>query len=117
MVRRELQRPFEEFASDGRLSRQLLQSFEADGEFYVDREGPWMRLQLDDGEWRSTGLSPSHILAGDARLAALILAAVIDYQLHQPETRREDIGYVDGLFTLLRLASDAVERGRERAGD
>jgi hypothetical protein len=111
MVRRELQRPFEEVASDGRLSRQLLQSFEADGEFFVDREGPWMRLQLDEGEWRSTGLSRCHILAGDARLAALILAAVIDHHLHQPETRREGIEYVDGLFTLLRLASDAVERG------
>ena len=109
-IRPELQRPFEEFASDGRLSRQLLQSFEADGEFYVDRAGPWMWLQLGDGEWRSTGLSRSHILAGDALLAALILAAVIDYHLHQPETRREDIQYVDGLFTLLRQASDAVER-------
>ena len=109
-VRRELQRPFEAFASDGRLSRQLLQSFEADGEFYVDRAGPWMRLQLGDGEWRSTGLSRSHILAGDARLAALILAAVIDHHLHQPETRREDIQYVDGLFTLLRQAIGAIER-------
>ncbi|HET9191873.1 MAG TPA: hypothetical protein VFO21_03280 [Vicinamibacterales bacterium] len=107
-VRRELQRPFEEFASDGRLSRQLLQSFEADGQFYVDHAGPWIRLQLREGEWRSTGLSRSQILSGDARLAALILAAVIDYHLHQPEARREDIEYVDGLFTLLRLASGAV---------
>ena len=118
-VRRELQRPFEEFASDGTLSRQLLQSFEAGGEFYVDRAGPWMRLELSEGEWRSTGLSRSHILAGDARLAALILAAVIDYHLHQPEARREDIEYVDGLFTLLRLASGAVGREAvsERASD
>ena len=44
------------------------------------------------------------------RLAALILAAVIDYHLHQPATRREDIQHADGLFTLLRQASDAVER-------
>jgi hypothetical protein len=109
-IRRELQRPFDEFASDGEMSRQLMQLFEADGDFYVDRAGPWMRLQLDEGEWLSTGLSRSHILAGDARLAALILVAVIDYHLHQPEARREDIEYVDGLFTLLRLASGAVER-------
>jgi hypothetical protein len=109
-VRPELQRPFEEFASDGKLSRQLLQSFEADGEFYVDRAGPWMRLQVGEGEWRSTGLSKSHILAGDPRLAALILAAVIDYHLHQPEAHRENIEYVGGLFTLLRQASIAIER-------
>lgn len=69
-----------------------------------------MRLQLGEGEWRSTGLSTSHILAGDPRVAALILAAVIDYHLHQPERRREDIEYVDGLFTLLRQASGAIER-------
>jgi len=115
-IRRELQRPFDEFASNGEMSRHLMQLFEADGDFYVDRAGPWMRLQLDEGEWLSTGLSRSHILAGDARLAALILVAVIDYHLHQPEARREDIEYVDGLFTLLRLASGAVERdGGERA--
>jgi len=117
-VRTELRRPFEDFASDGRLSRQLLQAFEAEGEFYVDRAGPWMRLQLGEGEWRSTGLSRAHILDGDARLAALVLAAVIDYHLHQPEAHREDIECVDGLFTLLRLASGAVERERrERAGE
>ncbi len=117
-VRRELQQPFEEFASDGALSRQLLRSFEADGEFYVDRGGPWIRLPLAAGEWRSTGLSRSLILAGDPRLAALILAAVVDYHLHQPEGRREDIEYVDGLFTLLRQASGAIGRGtRDRADD
>jgi hypothetical protein len=92
--------------------------FEADGEFYVDRGGPWFRLPLDEGEWRSTGLSRSQILAGDPRLATLILAAVIDYQLHQSESRREDIQYVDGLFTLLRQASGAIGRGtRDRAAD
>jgi hypothetical protein len=118
-VRRELQRPFEEFTADGRLSRQLLESFEADGEFYVDRAEPWMRLRLDDGQWRSTGLSRAHILAGDPRVAALVLAAVIDYHLHQPEARREDIEYVDGLFTLLRQARGAIARdaaGRTEVG-
>jgi hypothetical protein len=117
-VRRELQRPFEEFASDGTLSRQLLRSFEADGEFYVERGGPWIRLPLGEGEWRATGLSRSQILDGDPRVATLVLAAVIDYHLHQSESRREDIEYVDGLFTLLRQASGAIGRGtRGRAGD
>lgn len=69
-----------------------------------------MKLQLGEGEWRSTGLSKSHILAGDPRVAALIFAAMIDYHLHQPESRREDIESVDGLFTLLRQASGAIER-------
>lgn len=76
---------YHEVISDGRLPRQLLQSFERDGEFYVDRAGPWMRLQLGEGEWRPTGLSTSHILAGDPRVAAFVLAAVIGYHLHQPE--------------------------------
>ena len=110
VVRREFQRPLEKFASNGTLSQQLLRSFEADGEFYVDRGGPWIRLPLAEGEWRSTGLSRAHILAGDPRLAALILAAVIDYHLHQSEARREDIEYVDGLFTLFRRASGAIGR-------
>jgi hypothetical protein len=113
-VRREPQRPFEAFASDGTLSQQLLRSFEADGEFYVDRGGPWIRLPPGEGEWRATGLSRSQILAGDQRLAALMLAAVIDYQLHQPEARREGIQYVDGLFTLFRQASGAI--GRDARG-
>lgn len=104
-VRRELRRPFEEFVPDGTLSRQLLRSFEADGEFYVERGGPWIRLPLGEGEWRATGLSRSQILDGDPRVATLVLAAVIDYHLHQSESRREDIEYVDGLFTLFRQAS------------
>ena len=117
-VRRELQRPFEEFASDGTLSRQLLRSFEADGEFYVEPGGPWIRLPLGEGDWRATGLSRSQILDGDPRVATLVLAAVIDYHLHQSESRREDIACVDGLFTLLRLASGAIGRGtRDRADD
>jgi hypothetical protein len=71
-------------------------------------------LPLGEGEWRATGLSRSQILAGDQRLAALILASVIDYQLHQPEARREGIQYVDGLFTLFRQASGAI--GRDARG-
>lgn len=109
-VRRELQRPFEEFSSDGTLSRHLLRSFEADGEFYVEREGPWIRLPLGEEDWGATGLSRSQILDGDPRVATLVLAAVVDYHLHQSESRREDIAYVDGLFTLLRRASAALLR-------
>jgi len=65
----------------------------ADGEFYVERGGPWIRLPLGEGEWRVTGLSRSQILDGDPRVATLVLAAVIDYHLHESESRREDIEY------------------------
>ena len=44
--------------------------------------------------------------------------AVIDHHLHQSESRREDIDYVDALFTLLRQASGAIGRGtRDRVDD
>ena len=117
VVRRELQRPFEAFASDGMVSRQLLRSFEADGEFYVERGGPWIRLPLGEGNWRATGLSRSQILDGDPRVATLVLAAVVDYHLHQSESRREDLDYVDGLFTLLGRASGAILRDARRFTD
>ena len=46
----------------------------------------------------------------------LVLAAVIDHNLHQSDARREAIEYVGGLMTLFRQASDTtgakrVERG------
>ena len=104
-LREELQQPLETMASKGRSSRELLRLFEADGEFYVDRRGPWLRLPLVEGEWGATGVSGSQILAGDPRVAVLILAAVIDHNLHQSDARREDIEYVDGLMTLFRQAS------------
>jgi hypothetical protein len=104
-LRDELQQPFERIASNGRSSRELLQLFETDGEFYVDQRGPWLRLPLVDGEWGATGVSRSQILAGDPRVAVLVLAAVIDHNLHQPDARREDIEYVDGLMTLFKQAS------------
>ena len=44
------------------------------------------------------------------RVAARVRAAVIDSHLHQPETRHERLQYVDGLLTLLRQASDGIER-------
>ena len=64
----------------------------------------------------STGFSTSQILAGDPRLAALVLAAVIDHNLYQTEARREDIEYVDKVFTLFKQATEAIERrpARER---
>ena len=116
-VRRELERPFEESVAGGTLSRQLLRLFEADGEFYVEHGGPWIRLPLGDGKWRATGLSRSQILDGDPQVATLVLAAVVDYHLHQSESRREDIAYVDGLFTLLRRASGAILRDARRVTD
>ena len=94
----------------GTLSKPLLQYFEANGGFYIDEAtgGPWMRLPLVDGEMAATGLSASQILAGDPRLAVMVLAAVIDYNLHQTEARREYIDYVEGLFGLFRQAIAAI---------
>ena len=114
-LREELRKPFEKTASNRSSSRELLRLFEADGEFYVDRGGPWLRLPLVEGEWGATGVSRSQILAGDPRVAVLVLAAVIDHNLNQSEARREDIEYVDGLITLFRQASVTI--GRERVGD
>ena len=47
-------------------------------------------------------------------MAVLILAAVIDDNLYQSEARREDIAYVDGMFTLFRQASAII--GRQAGG-
>jgi hypothetical protein len=112
----ELQQHLAQFEPNGSLSEQLLQYFEANGEFYVDDSGrgPWISLPLFDGETHSTGLFRSQILAGDPRLAMLVLAAVIDYNLYQSDARREDIEYMDGMFTLFRQASDTI--GRQAGG-
>jgi hypothetical protein len=107
-LRGKLQRALEKIASNGRSSRELLRLFEAEGEFYVDRGGPWLRLPLAEGVWGASGVSRSQILAGDPRVAILVLAAVIDHNLSQPGARREDIEYVDGLITLFRQASDTI---------
>jgi hypothetical protein len=117
VVRKELQQPLEDGASGERLSRALIRIFETDGEFYVDRGGPWIRLSLGEGDWQSTGVSRSQILFGDPRLAALVLAAVIDYHLHESEARREDLEYVDGLLSLFRQASDSIGREARARGD
>jgi hypothetical protein len=91
--------------------------FDANGQFFVavDGRGPWISLPLAGGELASTGLSTSHILSGDPRLAALVLAAVIDYNLSQSPARREDIEYVERIFALFRQAIDAI--GRQPAGE
>ena len=62
-------------------------------------------------QWRALEREVQSTSRGlSAQLAVSREAAVIDYHLHQPEARREDIQYVRGLFTLWRQASDAVER-------
>jgi hypothetical protein len=109
-LRKELRQPLERVASNGPSSRELLRLFEADGEFYVDRGGPWLRLPLIEGEWGATGVSRAQILAGDPRVAVLVLAAVIDHNLRQSDARREEIEYVDRLMTLFRQASDIIGR-------
>jgi hypothetical protein len=64
----------------------LLQYFEATGNFHVDAaRGPWMTLPLAEGDMQSTGLSRSQILVGDPRVALLVLAAIIDYNLYESE--------------------------------
>ncbi len=115
-VPEELTQHLAQFEPNGSLSEQLLRYFEANGDFYVDDagRGPWISLPLVDGETHSTGLSRSQILAGDPRVAVLILAAVIDYNLNQSQARRENIEYMDGMFTLFRQASDTI--GRQAGG-
>jgi hypothetical protein len=115
-LREELQQPLARIASNERSSRELLRLFEADGEFYVDRGGPWLRLPLNEGEWGATGVSTSQILAGDPRVALLVLAAVIDHNLRQSSARREDITYVNGLISLFRQASEIIGRQANGAG-
>jgi hypothetical protein len=113
-----LKQPLAQFDPNGSLSEPLLDYFETSGDFYVDAErGPWITLPLVEGEKHSTGLSRSQILAGDPRVAVLVLAAVIDYNLYQSEGRREDIDYMDDMFTLFRQASDTIGRQAEKIQD
>jgi hypothetical protein len=106
-----LREPFAQFEPNGTLSDPLLQYFEARGAFYVDAaRGPWMTLPLVEGETQSTGLSRSQILAGDPRVALLVLTAIIDYNLYESEGHREDIEYVHRMFALFRQASDTISR-------
>lgn len=91
-------------AASGRISRALLHRFDADGRFDVGEHGrgPWMTLPI--GEWGpiATGVSAAEISDGDARLAILVLAAAIDYNLDVSDDRRADIREVDRLLALLR---------------
>jgi hypothetical protein len=105
-----LQEPLTRFQPNGSLSQPLLQYFEASGTFHVDSvRGPWVTLPLVEGDMQSTGLSTAKVLDGDPRVALLILAAVIDYNLYQSDARREDIAYVDELFALFRRASASID--------
>jgi hypothetical protein len=105
-----LQQTFARFEPNGSLSQPLLQYFEASGTFHVDgQRGPWITLPLVEGDLQSTGLSTTKVLDGDPRVALLILAAVIDYNLYQSGARREDIAYVEALFTLFRRASASID--------
>ena len=105
------------YEPDGALSKQLVEYFDANGQFFVavDGRGPWITLPLADGALASTGLSTSQILSGDSRLATLVLAAVIDHNLSQSPARREHIEYVERIFALFRQATDAI--GRQPAGE
>jgi hypothetical protein len=93
--------------SPGRLSQDLLARFEAQGQISVDERGrgPWMTLPLAGTDAASTGLSEPEIGAGDPRLAFLILASVIDFNLGAPDGHRETASYMQRMFDLLRHAS------------
>jgi len=100
------------YAADGTLSKQVLDYLDANGQFFIATEGrgPWILLPLAGGELASTGLSTSHILSGDPRVAALVLAAVLDYNLSQSQGRREDIRTVEEIFALFWQATDRIGR-------
>ena len=104
----EMQRTFANVASNAGASRALLRLLEVEGEFYIDRSGPWLRLPLADGVWGASGVSRSQVLAGDPRVAVLVLAVAIDHNLSQSGSRREDFAYVQELVTLFRRASDTA---------
>lgn len=103
-----------QYASEGALSKQFVNYFDAHGRFFVDADGrgPWISLPLADGDVASTGLSVSQVLTGDPRLATLVLAAVIDYNLSQSPAHREDIAYVESAVRLLRQATDVSDVSR-----
>jgi len=102
-------------APSGRLARPLLEEFEADGQFAIDDgRGAWMTLRLGDVD-ESTGVSEAEVTEGDARLAYLVLAAAIDYNLAAPDDRRTTPAAMDRLIALLRetelrLAHGAASR-------
>jgi hypothetical protein len=114
-VPRALKRRLAFYEPDGTLSKQRVEYFDAEGSFFVADRGPWITLPLAGGVLASTGLSTTHVLSGDPRVAALVLAAVIDYNLFQSQSGREDIEYVERIFALFRKATDAI--GRQPAGE
>ena len=86
----------------GRLSRPLFEKFEAGGRFSIDDgHGAWMTLRLGDVE-ETTGVSEAEVTAGDPRLAYLVLASVIDYNLAAPDEHRTTRAAMDRLIALLR---------------
>ena len=101
--------------ADGRTAERLFKEFESRGEFSVDDlgPGPWMTLEMADGERRSTGLSLSQIESGDSDpvLAQMVLGAAIDYYLNAPPQRRAGATEIEQLFGLLRrLAPSRLRR-------
>ena len=101
---------FASYEPDGRLSKELLRYFDADGDFRIVEGDAWITLAMPDGTRASTGLSAAHVLAGDPRVAALVLATVIDYNLSRGGTHRQDITHVDRIFSLFTQAVRAIER-------
>lgn len=105
-------------AVHGDASHQLFRYFDAHGEFFVEPggRGPWMRLRLANGQMSASSLSMSQIGAGDPRVTALVLAAVLDSTLHESPARRESIDTVDGLSAAFRQATRVLS-GLDNAAD
>lgn len=101
---------FERYQGDGRLSRHLLETFEHEGEPFVNAEsgGPWIRLATGDGAFMETGLSRAEVESGDPRAAVLVLAAAVDASLNGSPSRREDLPLVDDLLLRLHHAVDTL---------
>lgn len=108
----ELERRLVQAGTAGVLSEHLVRYFERHGEFFMDGSGrgPWMRLPLADGTTGATGVSASQVLAGDPRVAALVLIAAIDHNLHAVESHREGIERIDALSELLHQAALRLAR-------
>lgn len=77
---------------------------------------PWMRLRLGNGDVGVTGLSVSQVGWGDPRVAALVLAAVLDFTLHATPEHRGNVDVVEVLLARLRLVTTDLPHLDAEAG-
>jgi hypothetical protein len=100
------------------LADRLFTYFENRGVITIKPDaGAWMELPLADGETAATGVSESQVLAGDARVAVLILAAAVDDNLQGSAGRRDSFARVSLMMRLLREAASDVQVPRPERFD